>query len=377
MLNREEYFQAIGRHFKIHKVCALLGPRQCGKTTLAKQYIKSVPGKVTIFDLEDPTDLSKLDVPKLTLEELDGLIVIDEIQRRPELFTYLRVLVDKYPDRRYLILGSASRDLINQSSETLAGRIGFIEVRPFSLREAPDLPKRWQRGGYPLSYLAEDTESSQLWRKSYITTFIERDLIALGGASRIDVRRLWAMLAHYHGNFLNYSEIGKSFGISDHTIKRYVGLLEQTFMIRILKPWFENLMKRQVKTPKIYIRDSGLFHSLLDIGDKQLTLNPKAGASWEGFALEEIIHYEGIDSESCYFWSTSNQAELDLLLAKGEKKVGFEFKYTDSPKATKSMHISLRDLKLDFLTVIVPIEVDFLLADNIRAVGLKTYLGLT
>jgi len=252
MINRDNYFQAIVRHFKIHKVCAVLGPRQCGKTTLAKQYIKSVDAKVTFFDLEDPTDLAKLNTPKLVLEDLEGIIVIDEIQRRPELFLYLRVLVDRYPDRRYLILGSASRDLINQSSETLAGRIGFIEVRPFSLQEVLDLPRRWQRGGYPLSYLAEDREISQLWRKSYISTFIEKDLVALTGSTSFDIRRLWAMLAHYHGNILNYSEFARSFAVSDNTIRNYVGLLEQTFMIRILKPWFENLKKRQIKTPKIY-----------------------------------------------------------------------------------------------------------------------------
>jgi uncharacterized protein len=376
MILRDQYLQIIQKQFKVHKVCALLGPRQSGKTTLAHQYIATQQASMTFFDLEDPTDLAKLENPKLVLEELDGLIIIiiDEIQRRPDLFPSLRVLVDRYPHRRYLILGSASRDLINQSSETLAGRVGYVEVMPLSLREAHDLPTLWQRGGYPLSFLAETLEESRLWRRSYITTFIERDLTTFFGPLNLDIRRLWTMLGHYHGGPLTISEIARSFGISDHTIRRYVDMLVQTFMVRYLKPWFANVKKRQVKTPKVYVRDSGLLHSLLNIDEASLSFHPKVGASWEGFALEQIIQAHRVDAEDCYFWSTSNKAELDLLIVQGDQKMGFDFKYTDSPRATKSMYAALENLGLDQLTVIFPIEQNFLIHENIRAIGLKSYL---
>ncbi len=372
MLERSLFFNRIKENFNIHSVTALLGPRQCGKTTLAKQYAEHVKGLVTLFDLEDPTHLLRLETPKLALENLEGLIVIDEIQRRPDLFSYLRVLVDQYPERRYLILGSASRDLIQQSSETLAGRIGYIELTPFQLGETTDLLKLWHRGGFPKSYLASSERASMTWRKSYITTFLERDIPSLGiNIPASDLRRLWTMLAHYHGNTINYSELGRSLGLTDNTIRRYIQVLEGTFMIRQLKPWHANISKRQIKSPKVYIRDSGLLHALLNIEEKEISLDPKVGASWEGFALEEVIHKYQVDTQECYFWATAGHAELDLLLMQGLKRSGFEFKYTDTPRPTKSMHIALENLELDQLTVVVPMNCDFYIHEKIRVQGLE------
>lgn len=374
MIDRKRFLENIKVTHRVHSACAILGPRQCGKTTLAELYRKTFKEKCFTFDLEDPADLAKLENPKLTLETLDGLIIIDEIQRRPELFPYLRVLVDRYPHRRYLILGSASQDLIHQSSETLAGRIGYIELTPFQLSECFDQTRLWKRGGFPKSFLQEDESLSWAWRKSYISTFLERDLPNLGfSTSPQDMRRLWTMLAHYHGNIINYTELGRSLSLSDTTIRRHIDLLEGSFMIRTLRPWFENIKKRQVKSPKVYIRDSGLFQTLLNITE-DIDLHPKVGASWEGFALEEVIRFHGADQEDCYFWATSNQAELDLLIVQGGKRVGFEFKYSDAPRMSRSLHSALEDLKLDKITVITPGDTDFLIHENVRAVGLKNYV---
>lgn len=376
MLKRPYFLKRIIETYEVHSVCAILGPRQCGKTTLAQHFEKSFSGPCHYFDLEDPTDLAKLVSPKLTLEPLEGLIIIDEIQRREDLFPYLRVLVDRYPQRKYLILGSSSRDLIRQSSETLADRIGYLELTPFMLEETDGLSVLWNRGGFPKSYLAKSDEASLRWRTSYITSFLERDLAALGfNYSPQDMRRLWAMLSHYHGNILNYSELGRSLGVSDMTVRRHIDALEGAFMVRCLKPWFVNMKKRQVKAPKVYLRDSGLLHAFHGVETKQeLILNPKVGASWEGFALEEIIRFHRIDSEGCYFWRTHDQAELDLLVTVKGKKLGFEFKYTDAPKMTRSMQIARQDLGLDHLTLIVPGDVDFALGESVSAKSLKNYI---
>ena len=374
MIKRKRFLENIKKVHRVHSACAILGPRQCGKTTIANLYRKNFEGSSVTFDLEGPEDLVKLENPKLTLEPLEGLIIIDEIQRRPELFPYLRVLFDRYPNRRYLILGSASQDLIHQSSETLAGRIGYIELTPFQLSECFDQNRLWKQGGFPKSFLQDDEELSWAWRKSYISTFLERDLPNLGiSTSPQDMRRLWTMLAHYHGNIINYTELGRSLSLSDTTIRRHIHLLEGSFMIRTLKPWFENIKKRQVKSPKVYIRDSGLFQTLLNITE-DVSLHPKVGASWEGFALEEIIRYHEADPEDCYFWATSNQAELDLLIVRGNKRMGFEFKYSDAPRMTRSLHSALEDLKLDKITVITPGDVNFLIHEKVRAIGLKNYV---
>jgi predicted AAA+ superfamily ATPase len=324
---RDRFIFLVEEHFKIHKVCALLGPRQCGKTTLARHFAsqKQVP-RINIFDLEDPLDLERLKDPILAFSELKGVVIIDEIQYKPDLFPILRVLVDK-GDLKFLVLGSASRDLIKQSSETLAGRVGYIEMTPFQLSEVKGVEKLWLQGGFPLSYLADTASSSFLWRQNYIKTFLERDIPNLGfSIPPLQLRRFWLMLCHYHGGIFNASELGESLSVSYHTVKHYLDILHGTFMIRVLQPWYENLKKRQVKTPKIYFRDSGIYHTLLGLADREaLTLSPKIGASWEGFALEQIINLYDAEAEECYFWSSHNTAEIDLLIFKYGKRLGFEF----------------------------------------------------
>lgn len=380
-MNRPRYLQEIARLMRIHPVVAILGPRQCGKTTLARQFVRrgTKPRQVNFFDLEDETDLARLETPKLALQELRGLVVIDEIQRRPALFETLRVLADRRPIRtRFLILGSASRDLIHQGSESLAGRIGFVELPPFTAEEVDekDSRKLWIRGGFPASFLAASSDASRQWRRDYISTFLERDIPALG--FRIPatfMRRFWTMLAHYHGQIFNASEIGRSLGLSDDTMRRYLDILSGTFMIRRLAPWHENLGKRQVKSPKIYFRDSGIFHALTGAwSEREILAHPRLGASWEGWVMEEVIRSHGAASEDAYFWATHNEAELDLLIARDGRRIGYEIKYTDSPRLTASLKIALRDLKLDQLSVLFPGDQSFPLSDRIRAVGFSEFL---
>lgn len=375
-MRRERYLAQITRHFDIHPVVALLGPRQCGKTTLARMYAEELSDiPVVRFDLEDPTDLAALAEPKLALQDLRGLVIIDEVQRFPELFPILRVLVDRPGNpARFLILGSASRDLIRQSSETLAGRIGHLELTPFQLTEtgAPALRTLWARGGFPPAFLATSEGHSYQWRKDYVATFLERDLPALGiGIPPQSLRRFWRMLAHYHGQLLNFSELGRSFGAADTTVRGYLDILEATFMVRLLRPWHENVGKRQVKAPKLFFRDSGLLHTLLGISDLDaLRHHPKLGSSWEGFALEETLRALGVDREDAWFWATHAGAELDLLVTSGGRRLGFEIKYTASPKLTKSMRAAMDTLQLDRLVVIYPGERQLALAEQIQALGL-------
>lgn len=390
-MKRTIYLQEIKKYFDVFSVCAILGPRQVGKTTLAHEYVEQYgQNKVEFFDLEDPLDLSRLENPMLALKKYENyLIVIDEIQRRPDLFPVLRVLVDtkKY---KFLILGSASRDLLQQSSETLAGRIGYIQLPPFTLfditstltpREKDNdfliteaVDKLIIRGGFPLSYLATSDGQSALWRKEYINTFLERDLPSFGFNVLPPVMyRFWMMLCFYHGQTINISEIAKSLMITNKIVNNYMDILAGTFMIRILQPWFENIRKRQVKTPKIYFKDSGIFNSLSQIHSiQELAKNPKIGSLWEGFALEQVITCFQIPEHDCYFWSTANEAELDLLIFKNGKRFGFEFKYTDSPKITKSMRIALQDLKLDHLYLIYPGNKSFAMHEKITAYGFMT-----
>ena len=323
MEQREYYSHLIKEALRIFPVCAMLGPRQCGKTTLAMTLKKHFDTSHH-FDLEDPDDLEKFSSPKILLGSIKGFVIIDEIQRRPELFPYLRVLVDSNPDVKLLILGSASRDLIHQSSDTLAGRIRYVEIFPFKLDEVNNIDLLWSRGGLPKSFLAQRDSESYAWRKEYITTFLERDLSNMGfRASPRQMRKLWAMLAHYHGNMVNYSDLGRSLGITYKTIQAHIDILEGTFMVRCLRPWFENIKKRQVKAPKLYIRDSGILHALLDIQHTPIELHPKAGASWEGFALEEIVFSADIYYDDCYYWRTQTGVELDLLVLKDGKRVGY------------------------------------------------------
>lgn len=381
-MKRENFLTKIANRFKTFKVVALLGPRQCGKTTLARKYIEKIGGvpAENYFDLEDPLALGRLENPKLALEALEGLIVIDEIQRKPELFPLIRVLVDDAKvKRQFLILGSASRELIKQGSESLAGRINYLELTPFTPKEVgyENFDKIWLRGGYPLSYLAESEEQSKLWLKSYVATFLERDIPQLGfNLPSQSMRRVWTMLTHYHGQTMNYSEIGRALALDDMTIRRYVDILAGTFMIRVLRPWSSNLKKREVKAPKIFFRDSGIFHSLLGVGNKnELLTNPKLGASWEGLALEMIIRNSEAETEDCYFWGVHQQGELDLLIIKDGKRLGYEIKYSDTPSLSDFAKTIPELLKLDEFNVIYPGDKTFPIEKGINAVGIGNLVG--
>jgi hypothetical protein len=373
MIHRDAIKTEVETALRRSRVTALLGPRQCGKTTLAREFVPA--DSVNYFDLEDPESLARLEQPKLALESLSGLIVIDEIQRNPELFPLLRVLADRQPNpAKFLVLGSAAPELLRPSSESLAGRMETLELGGFNRSEvgAAAMSRHWLRGGFPLSFLAETDEDSAVWRSSFINTFLERDLPASGSTiSPIAMRRFWTMLAHYHGQTWNASEIASAMGVSATTTRRYVDLLTHTFMIRQLQPWHENLNKRQVKAPKIYFRDSGLFHTLSHIkSEGDLLTHPKIGASWEGYAIEETLRHYKPDQE--YFWATHNGAELDLLLFKDGKRIGVECKRRDAPKLTASMKIAMNDLKLDELLVIYPGRKAYPLGESIQVLPLES-----
>ncbi len=363
---------------------ALLGPRQSGKTTLARGIARggafACDERLNYFDLEDPAHLDRLVTPRLALDPLRGLIVIDEIQRRPDLFPMLRVLADREDvDARFLILGSASRDLIRQASETLAGRIHFVDVFPFALTETglASFDTLWTRGGFPPSFLAPTDEASWQWREQYIRTFLERDIPALGiRIPPLMLRRFWMMLAHYHGQAFNASEIARSLGVADTTATHYLDILTGTFMVRRLPAWFENLGKRQVKTPKLYFRDTGIYHRLMDIPDRAALVNhPKLGASWEGMAVEQLIRASGAADEQVFFWGIHGQAELDLLVFRGSQRIGYEVKYTDRPHISKSQHLALEYLRLDRLVLVIPGAAAYPLEDRIHVRGLNTLIG--
>src|SRR3989338_8889007 len=322
----------LNKLFKDNPIVAILGPRQCGKTTLSRQLSSQWPSQVTRFDLENPRDIQRLQDPLLALEDAMGLIIIDEIQKSPELFPVLRVLSDSSSKTKYLILGSASRDLIRQSSESLAGRISYMEIGGFSIEHVNEdkIDRLWIRGGFPRSFLASGEVSSYDWRKDFISTFLERDIPQLG--IKIPAKSLgsfWAMLAHYHGQIFNASEIGRSLGISDHAAQRYLDLLSGTFMIRQIKPWFYNTKKRIIKRPKIYLRDTGILHALLSLEEKKDVLShPKLGASWEGFALEEATRHMQLREDEVFFWGVHTGAEIDMVFNKKGRLYGIEVKYT-------------------------------------------------
>jgi predicted AAA+ superfamily ATPase len=379
-MKRTKALEQVETLFRTHPVVAILGPRQCGKTTLArdfaKRHLSSEKIRTNFLDLENPTDEARLMEPMLTFEQLEDLVIIDEVQRSPDLFKVLRVLVDQRPRKhRFLILGSASRELIKQSSESLAGRIHYMELTPFQLQEVghESLKRLWIRGGFPPSFLASNEEESARWRRAYIRTFLEQDIPALGiKIAPNALRRFWTMLAHYHGQIFNASEIARSLGVADTTVRHYLDILCGTFMIRELKPWHENLGKREVKRPKIFFRDSGLFHSLTGIDhEADLLVNPKIGASWEGFAMEECIRHLDAEAEDLYFWAVHSGAELDLLHVRGTKRNGYEFKYTDKPRMTTSIRVAIDSLKLSQLTIIYPGEQRFQLDKNVEAVPLR------
>jgi predicted AAA+ superfamily ATPase len=374
-IERPKEFARVTQLLDQFPVVALVGPRQVGKTTLALQ-VAELETQWHHFDLEDPRDLARLAEPSLALRPLEGLVIIDEIQRKPDLFPLLRVLADRKSKKtRFLVLGSASPALIQDGSESLAGRIAFHQLRGFSLAEVGEsqLNNLWLRGGFPRSTLAADDDLSAEWREQFIQAFVQRDLPQLGfNQSSSAISRFWAMLAHCHGQTLNYSEIGRSLALSDNTVRTYVAILESTFMVRLLQPWFENISKRQVKSPKLYMTDSGIFHALMGIDTwVGLQRHPKLGASWEGFALMEVLR--AYPRHQAYFWATHAGAELDLLLVRGEERLGFEFKRSDSPSTSKSMHVAIEDLKLKQLTVIHAGESTFPLAENIIAQSLSDF----
>jgi hypothetical protein len=368
MLPRPAFLDRLSQASGRGPITALLGPRQCGKTTLARQFAEGRPA--TFFDLESAVDQRRLQNPELALGGLSGLVVLDEIQALPELFPVLRVLADR-PNQQahFLILGSASPHIIRHASETLAGRVEFIELSGFDLMETGSaaLDALWLRGGFPRSFLAASDEDSFVWREGFVRTYLERDLPQLGfRIPQPAMRRFWTMLAHYHGQTWNASELGRAMGLSDKTVRSYLDVLTGTYMIRQLQPWFENLGKRQVKAPKVYFRDSGLLHRLLDISTRhQLLGHPKVGASWEGFAIEQVL--QAFEPSQPYFWSTQGGAEVDLLFLHRGRRVGFEVKFTEAPKTTASMRTAAKELKLDHLWVVYPGAHEFPMDQGITA----------
>ena len=376
MIRRTSDLQLVRRALKRSRIVALLGPRQSGKTTLARELVAA--DSLNYFDLEDAQGLARLMEPDLALRPLRGLVVIDEIQRRPELFPLLRVLADRRPlPARFLILGSASPELLRQSSETLAGRLETIELEGFRLADvgAPLQARHWLRGGFPLSFTAHTGADSFAWRKQFLMTFIERDLPQLGVTIPSAVlRRFWNMVAHYHGQTWNAAELARALAVGESTVRRYLDLLSGVFMVRQVAPWFENLAKRQVRAPKVYVRDTGLLHALLGINhQRDLELHPKVGASWEGYAIEEIL--KALKPDQAYYWATHNGAELDLMLFVRGRRIGFECKRADAPTLTPSMRIALTDLKLDRLHVVYPGERRYRLASNVDVVPLAQIVG--
>jgi len=360
------------------RVVALLGPRQCGKTTLAREFV--APDSPNYFDLEDPSSLARLAEPETSLRPLKGLVVIDEVQRRPELFPILRVLADRRPlPARFLLLGSAAPELLRQASESLAGRIETVPLEGFRLADlgATAQPRHWLRGGFPLAYTARSDADSFAWRRQFLQTFLERDLPQLGfGTPAAALHRFWSMVAHYHGQIWNAADPARALGVNESTVRRYLDLMTGVFMVRQLPPWFENLGKRQVKAPKVYVRDSGLLHALLGLGtQRDVEHHPKLGASWEGYAVEEVL--KALRPDEAYFWATHNGAEIDLLLFKGGKRIGVECKRADAPTLTPSMRIALADLKLDELIVVYPGERRYRLDKRVEVVPLVELVGAT
>jgi len=378
MLDRPNKLKAIRDGFDRASIVSITGLRQSGKTTIAKQFASKFSEKSTHFDLEDPRSLARLTEPMTALEGLSGLVVIDEVQRVPSLFPILRVLADrKDQPAKFLLLGSASQVLIKEISESLAGRVALFEMDGFNLQEigAKNFKNLWCRGGLPPSYLAKSDIDSFRWRQDFITLFIERDLPQFGVTiPSATMRRFWAMLAHYHGQTWNASELAKSFDVSQALIRKKLDILTGAFGIRQLPAWYENMGKRTVKSPKIYLRDCGLLHALLDVStSEQLESHPKLGSSWEGFCIEQILSVTG--SSNAYFWGTHAGAELDLLLLRNGKRIGVEIKYSDGPSTTRSMRSAMEDLKLDHLYVAYPGKEDYPLDKKISVMSLPSILA--
>ena len=376
LVPRRDLATRIQAGLRANPVVTLLGPRQSGKTTLARQLNRG--GAARYFDLEDPVAEARLAEPMTTLAPLRGLVIIDEVQRAPALFPVLRVLADR-PRRpaRFLLLGSASPDLLHASSESLAGRVSFIDMSGFTVGEVGERQVRrlWLRGGFPRSFLAPTEAASVSWREDFVRTFLERDVRTLGiTVSPRSLRRLWVMLAHYHGQVWNASEIGRSLGEAHTTVRRHADILTGALVVRQLQPWFANVGKREMKSPKLYVRDTGLLHTLLGItGFESLESNPRLGASWEGFVLEQVLAVTG--DRQAYYWGTQSGAELDLLVTIGGKRYGVEVKYADAPRLTRSMQVAMADLRLSRLFVVYPGAERYPLAKGIEALSLTQVIG--
>ena len=375
MIDRHADLALVRGALRRSRIVALLGPRQCGKTTLARQFV--APNSLNYFDLEDPQSLARLSEPALALRPLKKLVVIDEIQRRPDLFPLLRVLADRTPlPARFLILGSASEHLLKQSSETLAGRLETVPLEGFRLCDlgASAQGRHWLRGGFPLAYTPRREADSVTWRRQFLQTFLERDIPQLGIEIPAQaLRRFWNMVAHYHGQIWNAAELARALAVNESTVRRYLDLMTGVFMVRQLPPWFENLGKRQVKSPKVYVRDSGLLHSLLGIASRRdLENHPKVGASWEGYAVEEVL--KSFRPDEAYYWATHNGAELDLLLFKNGRRIGVECKRADAPTLTPSMRTALADLRLDRLYVLYPGDRAYPLGKKVEVVPLARFV---
>ena len=379
LTSRSQALSRIARSFRVHPAVALTGPRQCGKTTLAGLFgkyhtTKHEDASVTFFDLESATDRRRLQTPEQTLSPLTGLVVIDEVQRQPDLFETLRVLLDR-PETpaQLLLLGSASPALVQGASESLAGRVGLVDLFGFDLTEVsrPAWRTLWRRGGFPRSYLARDESASFLWRETFVETFLLQDIPQLGIAVPVEaLRRFWTMIAHYHGQVWNAAEFARAIGAGQAAARRYLDILAAARMVRVLPPWFENLKKRQVRAPKIYVRDTGLLHALLDLGTEELLLgHPKVGASFEGFGIEQVLSCSA--RRDAYFWATHAGAELDMLVSVGGSRFGFEFKYSDAPGTTRSMRTALKDLGVKHLWVIYPGDETYALDERITVLPIR------
>lgn len=379
MIPRTLHLQNVRDLLTDYPVVELLGAREVGKTTLARSILDSHTQGGNLFDLESTADLARLNDPLLALGNLRGLVVLDEIQRKPEIFQTLRVLADRIPiTTRFLVLGSASHGLLQQSSETLAGRIACYQLPVFTLQEIKDdyLDRLWLRGGFPRSITARSEPASYRWRLNFIKTFLERDIPQLGiRLSSYNLERFWVMLAHYHGQIWNGSELGRAFGVSNHTVRNYLDTLQSTYMVRVLKPWHANIAKRQIKSPKVYIRDSGILHQLLGIKNKRdLERHPKVGASWEGYILENLITHLQLDERECCFWGAHAGGEIDLIFQQNNQLRGFEITCTVSPRVSRSMRTAVSDLDLSSLDVVHAGEDTFHLEGQIRAVAASRML---
>ena len=380
-LSRPAHLNALCSLLEQFPVVAMIGPRQGGKTTLARQLATQWQGAVHFFDLEDPRDAARLASPMLALEPLAGLVILDEIQTQTQLFPVLRVLADRTPCvTRFLILGSAAPELAQQSAESLAGRVAYHELTGFNLAEVgvDNTRRLWLQGGFPRAYL-EPQAASVRWRQAFSRTYLERDIPALGlRLPAATLRRFWGMLAHYHGQTWNGAELARAFGVSEKTVRHYLDILSATFMVRVLPPWHENLGKRSVKAPKIYLADSGMLHTLLGLENEAVLMShPKVGASWEGFAMAQVIAALGATPEQCHYWKLHTGAELDLLIQQNGERRGFEFKLTDSPRSSASMHSAMQSLRLTSLHVVHAGAHSYPMAEGIHALALADVLSLT